>query len=59
MMTNLDLPVNYAFKAKDATKVCFHTNKLIICKRDMLLNCAPGLVLHDMRQFTLSQNHSK
>ncbi len=54
---NLDLPVNYAlFKAKDATKVCFHTNKLIVCKRDMLLNCAPGLVLHDMRQLTLSSD---
>ncbi len=26
MMTNLDLPVSYTFKAKDATKVCFHTN---------------------------------
>ncbi len=31
MMTNLDLPVSYAFKAKDATKVCFHTNKHIAC----------------------------
>lgn len=46
----------FAFKAKDATKVCFHTNKLIVCKRDMLLNCSPGLVLHDMRQFTLSSD---
>lgn len=52
---NLDLLVNYAFKAKDATKVCFHTNKLIVCKRDML-NCAPGFVLHDMRKFTLSSD---